>query len=271
MRQYVASENLDKKGILYVHGKEFKYFSSVLRLKAGDMIYVRLLDGTLQPMTVSKIDSAERCVVLQCAGSKQEKQNLGANEAPPLQKNTGTELWLFQFIAKPPKMELILRQAVECGVSYFVPVVGEFCQKGNVESAVKKSDESDERWKRIVTEAREQSGSPVATKILKALSVKEAALLWKEKCSSKNAKAVVLYEQTESTLPIQEALKTDSKTSCAAICVGAEGGISPNEVLLLQENGFCPIHFETNILRCETAALYGIAAVQTMLTIMEKS
>jgi 16S rRNA (uracil1498-N3)-methyltransferase len=50
----------------------------------------------------------------------------------------------------------------------------------------------------------------------------------------------------------------------AAIAVGSEGGISPDEVKALEEKGlFQPVHFAVNILRCETAALYGIAAVQT--------
>ena len=53
------------------------------------------------------------------------------------------------------------------------------------------------------------------------------------------------------------------KIKRAAIAVGSEGGISPDEVRLLEEKGlFVPVHFAVNILRCETAALYGIAAVQ---------
>jgi 16S rRNA (uracil1498-N3)-methyltransferase len=44
--------------------------------------------------------------------------------------------------------------------------------------------------------------------------------------------------------------------------VGAEGGISPEELDFAQKHGFVPVHFATNILRCETAALYGIAALQ---------
>ena len=55
----------------------------------------------------------------------------------------------------------------------------------------------------------------------------------------------------------------DGKIKRAAIAVGSEGGISPEEVKTLEEKGlFVPIHFAVNILRCETAALYGIAAVQ---------
>ena len=32
-----------------------------------------------------------------------------------------------------------------------------------------------------------------------------------------------------------------------------------------KKNGFLPVHFETNILRCETAALYGIAVMQSLV------
>ena len=51
-----------------------------------------------------------------------------------------------------------------------------------------------------------------------------------------------------------------------AVCIfcGNEGGISPDELeLLVKKALLCPVHFSVNILRCETAALYGIAAVQT--------
>ena len=51
----------------------------------------------------------------------------------------------------------------------------------------------------------------------------------------------------------------------AALAVGSEGGISPAEVEILQKEHFEPIHFDVNILRCETAALYGIAAVQSAI------
>lgn len=47
-----------------------------------------------------------------------------------------------------------------------------------------------------------------------------------------------------------------------ALAVGCEGGISPAEAQLLKANGFIPVHFAGNILRCETAAVYGIAALQ---------
>ena len=151
MRQFIAESDIDKNGCLFVTGKKFRYLSTVLRCSAGDMIDVRLLDGTLQPMTVARIDSQEKKIVLQVAG---DNVRIKTNEARALEKNTALpEMWLFQFVAKPPKMELIIRQATECGVSTILPVNGEFCQKPYVESAIKKSASKDMRWERIVTEA----------------------------------------------------------------------------------------------------------------------
>jgi len=51
-----------------------------------------------------------------------------------------------------------------------------------------------------------------------------------------------------------------------ALAVGCEGGISPAERTLFEQNGFMPIHLKTNILRSETAALYGLAAIQNAVT-----
>ena len=51
-----------------------------------------------------------------------------------------------------------------------------------------------------------------------------------------------------------------------AIFCGNEGGISPDELELLTKKALLrPVHFSVNILRCETAALYGIAAIQTAI------
>ena len=47
--------------------------------------------------------------------------------------------------------------------------------------------------------------------------------------------------------------------------VGSEGGISPSECELFLSRGFKAVHFNTNILRCETASLYAAAAIQSAL------
>lgn len=279
MRQFVSEVEPDKKGSILVSGKKFHYLSSVLRTCVGDMLYVSLPSGTIQQMTVSNINLKEKNILLTVAGSSSSLQknfltatsaSSSTNSALPVTSLPECQLWLFMFVAKPPKMDLIIRQAVECGVSVIVPVEGKFCQAGSIESARKKSCAKDERWNRIITEAREQSGSPVQTKILPCTTLEKACALWQTHVANKNGLAVVLYEQTEKTVMLHEAFYKATSSSCnaietAAVMVGSEGGIDRQEILFASECGFVPVHFATNILRCETAALYGIATLQNVI------
>ncbi|MGN0729415.1 RsmE family RNA methyltransferase [Treponema sp.] len=270
MRQLIVDSPLGADGCICIEGKKYHYLNSVLRVKCGDMVYARLSGGQVQPMTVARIDSSGKKIILQAAEVRafQDSQT----KAAPVLEKPETELWLFQFEAKPPKMDLIVRQAAECGVFGIVPVEGEFCQRGNIDSARKKSDGADGRWERIITEARQQSGSPVETRIFPSVSVQEACSFWSS-LSAENKAAVVLYERSIGTQPLYSALKNadiiGKKKASIAVAVGAEGGISPDEINAMKEGGFVPVHFDTNILRCETASLYGIAALQTVLNLGE--
>ena len=65
MRQYISQKNLDSEGFLSIIGKDYRYLHNVLRLKTGDMIYVRLPDGILQPMMACRIDEKAKKIILQ--------------------------------------------------------------------------------------------------------------------------------------------------------------------------------------------------------------
>ena len=264
MRQFIVSSVPDKNGIISVSGKDFRYLRQVLRVKIGDMINVRLSDGTLSNTTVCNILENQKQIQLQICqkGSADESVTRGVQAEQIVSSNSSIEYWLFQFIPKASKMEQIIRQATECGIKNIVPVIGEYSQKNNV--LAMESSKKD-RFLRIVREARQQSGSPVETTILDAVSLKEAISLWNGETLADGEKAaVVLWECCEQTKTVHEVLsKSDIKK--VAIVIGSEGGISPSEIQELSLNGFIPIHFDTNILRCETAALYGIAAVQCAL------
>lgn len=275
MRQFISSEFPDKKGFLRIYGKDFRYLRQVLRLKSGDMLAVRFSDGTLRNTTVCKIDENSREILVQVCGNLEKTENscdddiTRGTKAQEIQKSLpDTEYFLFQYIAKPVKMEQIIRQATECGVKFVIPVSGEFSQKQNVLSM---QHSKKERLERIVREARQQSGSPVETEILEPLTTEEAVLFWKKNTSSLFAEeknvAVALWERSEKTVSLKEIFDSEKnkKIKKIAIAVGCEGGISPEEIDALISAGFYAVHFPGNILRCETAALYGIAAVQSAL------
>lgn len=264
MRQYISDVFPDVKGFLEIGGRGFKHICNVLRAKPGDIVAVRFPDGALFEMAVSKIDVKRKIVVMQ--KNRNHDADVAATEnADNENAATGMEMWLFMFVAKPQKMELVVRQATECGIKKIVPVIGEYSQAGNVSACESRC--KTERFSRIIKEAREQSGSAIATEIVSPVSAVDAAQMWKNAVSANGAaasRAIVLYEKTDSTVSIHEAA-TNGGVSLAAVAVGCEGGISAGEIEILSDAGFAPVHFSTNILRCETAALYGIAALQTVI------
>lgn len=284
----------------------------VLRISAGDMIDVALPDGEKVSMTAARIDGGAKKIVLQKCNLKSAGPNEGAvfaASSAAQNGGAGIEYTLLQFIPKPAKMELIVRQATECGISRIIPVIGEYTQGGTEKSLQKNSA----RYEKIIREARQQSGSPVDTKILMPVKLDEAlkkvaAFSPAGKSAAPETEAdlglgsadavqkndarvvfetrIVLYERNESTVTLKEALappagksgstntpgSTEPPAGCRKgmprrvfIAVGSEGGISPDEFNTLLDAGFSGVHFNTNILRCETAALYGIAAVQAAL------
>ncbi len=290
MRQFIVENKQIHDGLIQLEGKDYRYLRQVLRVRAGDMISVRLPDGSLNNATVARIDEGARRITLQlCAGTGetitrgvQAEELTGAAGADGNSASGmgGVEYWLFQFLPRPQKFELIVRQATECGVSGIVPVVGEYTEKSSAQSLM---GAKRERLERIVREARQQSGSPVDTKVLEPMNLEKAIELWQTESTVVEPAvpepgrrvettaehregrdvAFVLSERGDCDGNLRATVQKADSIKRAAIAVGSEGGISPDEVRLLEEKGlFVPVHFAVNILRCETAALYGIAAVQ---------
>ena len=263
MRQFLAPSMPDTKGNLTLTGKDFKYLHQVLRLRLGDTIHVRLPSGLLQTMAVTAV-SGKSLSLSPCLGDATQETGVSASQVEKEHSETGPALWLFQFMPKAQKLDLIVRQATELGVTKVVPVIGAHCQK---DATFQRSD----RWERIIREARQQSGSPVETVITKPCSLAEALELWKP-AEDENHLGIVLYEKSQDTKCFHQAVAQAQSTSSqggasvAALVSGCEGGFSPEEIETLKENGFIPVHLETNILRAETATIYGLAVLQNLLT-----
>lgn len=255
----------DKNGQLTVSGKDFKYLCQVLRLKLGDIVQVRFPNQELSNMEVFKLQAKQLILVKTLSESVDKFLETGVS-ASSLENIKLPEIWLFQFLPKLQKMDLIIRQSTECGVSKIIPVLGEFSGK---DFNLKGDDfEKVNRWERIVKEARQQSGSAISTSVVKPLVIEDALKLWNE--NLQNGIGFVLHEASIAKKNIFSVLKENTNINKIGIAVGSEGGISEKEISILQENGFYLVHFKTNVLRAETASLYGIAAIQTAITELEE-
>lgn len=263
MRQFILEHQKIKNGLITLDSKDFKYLRQVLRVKNGDMLNVRLQDGTLQTTTVASVDDKAKKIILQiCANPAEEKtitRGVQATQTQSAENLRAHEYWLFQFIPRPQKFEQIVKQATECGVSVIVPIKGEYSEKSSVTAL---EGNKKERLEKIIKEARQQSGSPIETKVLNPMTLSDAIDLWKQE---NGELGIVLSERNEKSENLNTILN-DKQQKKICIAVGSEGGISPEEISTLIKKGlFHAVHFAVNILRCETAALYGIAAVQSAM------
>lgn len=279
MRQLVLQSFPDASGISSLKDREYRYLAQVLRLAPGDVVEARLPDGNLCPMLVAAVDRRARTISLQRVEgaaratrdgrpSTRSEAAVAPGESMPAAialPEGFPRMVLFQWIIKGPKMDQVIRQATEAGVEAIVPVAGERCLASDADSV---GEGKTGRWDRIVREARQQSGSPVPTNMLSPIPVAEIAETLAALSAGDPFGAIVLTEAPLARKSLHEYLCTQS--GLMAIAVGPEGGMTAKELEVLASAGFESIHFRTNILRAETAALYGIAAVQTAITESEK-
>ncbi len=265
MRQLILDVFPDSSGLVTIKGRNFRYLRQVLRIKNGDMVSLRLPDGILVQATAASVDDRGKNIIMQLCGDTADSPDTITRgvQAYQIERNgKRTEFWLMQFVPRPQKFELIVRQATECGIKRIIPVTGEYSEKGSI-SALRNSKK--ERLERIITEARQQSGSPVETEVTEPVTLEQAVGEWNSLAAGRNPAAFVLSERSDFCRPLHAVLKEkDRRPDLVCIAVGSEGGISPAEISFMMTKGlFMPVHFSVNILRCETAALYGTAAIQS--------
>jgi len=184
--------------------------------------------------------------------SPAEEGQLSRQQLPPLA--------LFQGLPKGSKMDLIIRQAAEGGLSVVAPFQSEY-------SAVKAKSiktEKVKRWEKIIREARQQSGSVTETRVLPPCSFDALLEYWESIKKQYSSPLGILFHQDPiATGSFHDYLGKES--DFVALAIGPEGGFSPAEVSRFLEAGWKALVMGNTILRTETAALYGAAAIKIIL------
>ena len=169
---------------------------------------------------------------------------------------------LVQSLPKGPKMDLIIRQAVEVGASAVFPIQTRNCVAR--EKSERDLEDKLERRKKIVREALQQSGSAIRTSILPTTTIDTLGEALESEGFPAGGSLRLMFHE----LPLA---KKSLHDYCAGeflptvILIGPEGGFAPDETKLFKGMGFEFVHFKGTILRTETAALFALAAVKTIL------
>lgn len=259
MKQFILPSLPNGDGIIRLYGKDYHYLVRVRRLRAGSVFPALLPGGTETPVEV--LSTADGILIGRCMAA--EEKAAGVSLPPVI---------LFQGLPKGTKMDLIVRQAAEGGVSEIVPFESEF-------SAVKIQpkpgmDEKLRRWERIIREARQQSGSVIPTTVQEPRSVDGLLDYWAALRQRYPGCVGILLHQEPLISPVSPDCPLEQGTfhgylyndpELVVAAVGPEGGFSPGEAARFIAAGFKPLVMGSTILRTETAALYAVAAVRIIL------
>jgi 16S rRNA (uracil1498-N3)-methyltransferase len=237
VKQLVIPPGSRTEEVVELRGKEHHYLARVRRIAVGERVMA--------------LDRGEK-LQLEVVGVTKEATTFRiVDKAEALR--LGPRLVLFPFLLKAGKLDDVIRQACEANVSAVVPVVGDHCIARPDRDEIKKM----QRWSAIAREATQQSGSAIC-EVHPPVTSREIATWWQ------NAGPLLLFHQ----LPLDKGSLHRylfSRPEAVGLVVGPEGGLSQAEVDALMAQGALPVWLGPFVLRAETASLYAVAAVNTIL------
>lgn len=240
MKRCFVDQHIWQKDESELSAEESHHLLSVLRSRPGEII--EIFDGkgrTAQARLIAK------------------HQNLACiNILPDSVRRTEPEpiaLVLIQAIPKHLGLETIIQKATELGVQSIRPVITErVIIKMNQRSARQRL----ERWQKIVLASAKQCHTAWLPEIHAAIPLAEAV-----KTTPSNLR---LFGSLQLQAPVlKEVLAKTSRSAIKSITlvIGPEGDLTDGETKLLQANDFQPVSFGNNVLRVETAAVFGLSVL----------
>ncbi len=218
-------------------GEQARQIARVLRLEAGDAIVVLDNKGFEYEVALTDVGTKE------VAGRIVEKR--------PATGEPAVQVVLLQSLLARDKFEWVLQKGTEAGVAVFVPMQAE----RSLLRAKYVDDDRLDRWRRILTEAAEQSHRGRIPQIESPTTLAEAVT------RRKQFSRFLIAATSGRAQSLKEALAGGQPPESVAILVGPEGGFTDEETNLAVEKGATAVHFGPRILRTETAGMIAPALI----------
>jgi len=214
---------------------ESHHLARVLRVEAGQEITLFDGQGTRAEGIIASVSKKEVTVRV----TKRESIE------PP-----AVEITLIQAVCKPDRFEMILQKATELGVRAIQPVITQ-----NASLPVGKIEKMISRGETIIRNASQQCGTawlPVFQPLEKIDAIFPTL---------GNFDAVFIGSLHSDAKPFKECFQTLENIQRVALLIGPEGDFTEEEVNAAVEAGAIPVTFGKQILRTETAAIFGLSVL----------
>ncbi len=221
--------------------EESHHLARVLRVEAGQELTLFDGVGTRAEGIVEAVTKKEVTVRI-----------ITRETVPP----PAVEITLIQAVCKPDRFELILQKATELGVRRIQPVITQ-----NASLPAGKIEKMAERGEAIIRNAAQQCGAAW----LPEFQPLENQLRWGTEILPNIGKYDVAFIGSlhPNAKPFRKAFQTldKLKIKTAALLIGPEGDFAAEEVNAAVAAGAIPVTFGNQILRTETAAIFGLSVL----------
>ena len=239
MRRFFSPRKLEVGDPAVISGSDAVHISKVLRLKSDDVIVVfdgrgHAFECRLQSVSPNGVE----VIVEKARVSKRESH---------------VHITFAQAMLKAKKMDTLIRQATELGISRWVP----FLSERSVPTPDRKRMTARlERWNKISREALKQCGRDVFMEVLPPVPMEEV-LKQGQVCDRK-----IIFWECESASVETSMPEPPEKIHSLMVVVGPEGGFSAREVEMATSLGYVTMSLGPRILKAETAAIAAAVLMQ---------
>ncbi|MBM7649987.1 16S rRNA (uracil1498-N3)-methyltransferase [Bacillus ectoiniformans] len=249
MQRYFINERPADERTVTIAGEDFHHLSRVMRMQAGDRLFVVFPSKEAAIAEVEEIskDYAQAFIVEWVTDDKELPVKVAIASGLP----------------KGDKLEYVIQKGTELGAGCFIPF---HADRSVVKLDAKKAEKKTERWSKIAKEAAEQSHRNLIPEVYQPMNFDQLIQLGTE-----YSYKIFAYEEEAKqgeTAAFHKVLKSMKPDDDLIVVFGPEGGISDKEVKKLTDNGFIPCGLGPRILRTETAPLYVLSAVSYQFELM---
>jgi len=249
MRRFYVDLDITDNNTVWLDKEESRHVIKVTRLKEGESLLV--FDNAGKEFE-AKIKTIEQ-------GHKVEVEIIKEIDQPKRK----FELFVAQAFLQKQKLDTMIEKACELGVQGVYPMVSEFSAARPKQVQFEKMES---RWRRIITQAKKQSGNIRGVQI-RPMSSFEGVINNADEFDFK-----FIFHQVEPGISLSEAISHMQKQvssvegKCKAlVLIGAEGGFSDREVEQALEKQFAAVYLGETVLRAETAFIAISSAIKLMV------
>lgn len=244
MQRYFLAESLEdyRSEDIVLEGEQFHHMIRVMRMEEDDEVILVLPDQTAFKAAITAVSKDE--VHLKWTADEDQSKELPV------------DVTIASGLPKGDKLEWIVQKGTELGAHAFLPFKSDFTI---VKWDAKKAAKKQERLSKIAQEAAEQAHR---TKVPEVHSIATFKELLQQ--SGTHDYCIVAYEENAKNGEMQNfrsVLNQLQPGQSVLIVFGPEGGLSPKEIQLLEEQRFVVCSLGPRILRTETAPLYALSVI----------